>query len=265
MSRECIFCGASPVTKEHVFGAWLSPLFQPPPGQKIYLDRETTIGNKRIKKRRLTKSIDIQVRRVCKSCNESWMSNLETNVIEIISNLLRGHWLSISLEQQKMLASWAAKTAIMIQYFDSMPVVPIRRRKWLYTHHDPPRDTAIWIARYDGGGIATAISRSLFISSNPKNVLIPDAHSIFFSIGSVLFIVLSIYKNVSVRTEFPRNIAPHLFKIWPIGKTFIYWPTQGLNESVRQQLYDVDWSDILWFQDYIPDDALVQQIRIRHK
>ena len=250
MPRQCIFCGGKPLTKEHIFGTWLSPLFPTPPGKQMFLDMQTLVNGKPTNRpRRFPLNLDVKVKKVCESCNGGWMSELENHVIEIISNVLKGHWLSISVEHQELLASWAVKTAIMIQHVGTAPVVPIRRRKWLYTHHTPPPDTAVWLARYDGEGIASALCRTLFIHSNPKNLLAPDAHSVFFSIGCLVFVVVSIYiKNVTVRAEFPISVAPHLFKIWPMPKSFIPWPSQGLDEPLRQQLYKVDWSNTLWFQ-----------------
>lgn len=249
MPRQCIFCGGKPVTNEHIFGLWLSPLFPTPPGKKMFLDMQTLVNGKPTNRpRRFTRNLDSKVKKVCKQCNIGWMSELENNVIEVISNIIKGQRLSISLEHQELMASWAVKTAVMIQYLNTIPAVPIRRRKWLYTHHTPPPDTAVWIARYDGAGIATALSRSLFFGGNPKNLLTPDAHSIFFSIGCLIFVVLSIYKNVTVRTEFPVNIAPHLFKIWPPRKSFIYWPIKGFDEPLRQQLFNIDWGNTLVFR-----------------
>jgi hypothetical protein len=201
--------------------------------------------------RRYPLSIDLKVKQVCSSCNNGWMSDLENNVLEIISNLHNGRWLLIASEQQNILASWAAKTAVTTQYLNTGPVVPIRTRQWLYTHHTPPPDTAVWITRYDGAGIVTLLSKMLFIRGNPKSSLTPDMQAVFFSIGSLLFIVLSIYRffeDVSFRTEFPVDIFPHLFKIWPIASPFISWPNEGLDDSLRNQLYNIDWGETLVFR-----------------
>jgi len=249
MARRCIFCGGQPVTKEHVFGAWLSPLFPRPSGKRMYLDMATPVKGARIKHPRLYPlRLDLRVKQVCRSCNSGWMASLEDNARDIITTIHSGTKYSITSEEQTLLASWASKTAVIIQYMDSNPVVPEYRRKWLFIHHTPPPDTSVWIARYDGASVAGGLTAELFFQMEPKPLSFPQGQAVWFSIGSLVFVVLSIYiKNVAVRPQFPVSLASHLFPIWPQRIQGLSWPSTGLDDTLRTALYGIDWGEALHF------------------
>ncbi|MCP3682534.1 MAG: hypothetical protein GY861_07565 [bacterium] len=250
MTRQCIFCGNKPVTNEHVFGTWLSPLFPAPTAKQMFIDRETFVkGQSTNITRRYPLNIDLQVKQVCSSCNSGWMSNLENEVMAILPEIFNGTKSSITYDEQSILASWATKTAITIQYTDKRPLVPIRRRKWLLNNRTPPPDTSVWIARYDGEGLATVISKDLFVEGNAKSLSHPNGQVVLFSIGSVFFVVLCLYlKNAEYRLEFPTSIEKHLFQIWPSKGQDVNWPLNGLDDSTRVDLYDIKkWDFILRF------------------
>ncbi len=251
MPRRCIFCGGKPVTNEHIFGLWLSSLFPPPPGKKMYVDTNVFVKGQPIKQpRRYPKSIDLQVKQVCRSCNIGWMSKLEEDTIGIISAIHTNAKRSITSEEQQLLASWATKTAVMVQYVNTNPIVPEPRRKWLFKNHTPPPDTLVWIARYDGAGIATVLTEHLFIKDNPGRLNSPHGQAVFFSIGVLFFVVLSLYmefKNIGIRTVFPERLDGHLLRLWPQTSPLLFWPFQGINDSLRTELENLDWGETLRF------------------
>ena len=199
VARQCIFCGGKPLTSEHVFGAWLTPLFPVPAGKRVFLDAATvTKGQPTTRPRRYPRNIDLKVKQVCKSCNCGWMSDLETDAARVVADVHDGRSLLINSDQQGILASWAAKTAVTTQYLGNCPEVPMRVRQWLYTNHTPPPNTSVWVARYDGPGITTSVSRQLVIGEGQGTSLTPDMQAVSFSIGSLFFIVLSMYSLESV-------------------------------------------------------------------
>lgn len=251
MTRKCIFCGKKPVTKEHIFGAWLSPLFPAPPGKQMFVDMgEFTKGQINNANRRFPQNLDLKVKQVCSSCNNGWMSRLERKALEIIPALYTGEKSSISPDDQSLLASWATKTAVTVRYLEKQPLVPLRRREWLFQNHTPPSDTSVWIARYDGDGIATIISKDLFIKGNQISLNRPNGQLVLFSIGSLFFIVLSMYlRDAKIRVEFPNLAKEHLYQIWPSNGQNISWPQSGIDDATRTGLYIInDWDFLLKFR-----------------
>ncbi len=254
MPRRCIFCGGRPVTQEHVFGLWLSSLLSPPPGKKMYVDTDVFVKGQPIRQpRRYPVNIDMKAKQVCRSCNIGWMSKLEEGTMGIISAIHTNAKRSITSEEQHLLASWATKTAIMAQYLNRNPMVPEPRSKWLFKHHRPPPDTLVWIARYDGAGVATIVTNHLFIKGNPERLNAPDGQVVFFSIGILFFVVLSLYiefkefRNIGIRTVFPERLKGHLLRICPEDSPLLFWPFEGIDDSLRIELQNLDWGETLRF------------------
>ena len=53
---------------------------------------------------------------VCKSCNNTWMSVVENRVKEFLGPMIVRHEkTNLSLEQQQLLATWAVKTAYLVE------------------------------------------------------------------------------------------------------------------------------------------------------
>jgi hypothetical protein len=197
--------------------------------------------------RRYPLNLDMQVKQVCESCNGGWMSDLEAAVMDVIPLIYDGTKKLITQDEQNILANWAVKTAIMIQYTGPKPFVPPLRRKWVFEYHTPPPDTCIWIARYDGEGIATAVSRKLIIDSNPKIINRPNGQAVFFSIGSLFFVVICLYFK-DVRVELPPPVTEYLFQIFPTKTPHIFWPDTGIDDTIRVNICDVSkWNFILRF------------------
>ncbi|MEE9202824.1 MAG: hypothetical protein V3U31_06500, partial [Dehalococcoidia bacterium] len=167
-----------------------------------------------------------------------WMTMLEEGAGEIITAVLGGTKHSIASEEQALLASWAAKTAVMIQYLNPKPNVPERRRRWLFTHQNPPPDTGVWLARYDGAFVATSLSKELcIVNNNTETPNCPEGHVVFFNHRSLMFVVLSLYlEDVALRVKFPTRLENHLFQIWPKTTQTLTWPKLGLDDSLRTAL-----------------------------
>lgn len=109
--RRCVFCGSTgKLTNEHAWPAWLT--------------RELLTPG-RIASRRWGKAgafvgfdspnHDVTVKRVCETCNTGWMADLE-GVKPILLPWIRGRPARLTFEQQELIAAWAVKTAMMLQY-----------------------------------------------------------------------------------------------------------------------------------------------------
>ena len=113
MARSCVFCGRGPVTAEDVFPRWLG----------AYLGRRPTytvtgagIGTTHWGGYRGL-SMTARVKRVCKGCNNGWMSRLEEEVDSIFDKLTNGKDFNmLSLGEVETLARWTGKTAIVLGY-----------------------------------------------------------------------------------------------------------------------------------------------------
>src|SRR5271170_2899127 len=117
-SVNCLACGETKAraSREHVFSRWLLEelvLLEAP----ISLYRRLPDGSS-TQERVPVKLDDFKLKRVCRPCNNGWMSDLETAAKPILLTLIRGSGTvdALAEEERLILAKWAGKTAIIESY-----------------------------------------------------------------------------------------------------------------------------------------------------
>jgi hypothetical protein len=91
----------------------------------------------------------LTVKWLCRPCNNGWMSNLESRAKPVIESILDDRLTSLDAAAQALLATWAVKTAMVLEAFD--PAQP-----WFYSAEERgqmrlsrsiPRRTSVWMAK----------------------------------------------------------------------------------------------------------------------
>ena len=95
---------------------------------------------------------DLTKRIVCAECNGGWMSRLESDVKPLIAPAILGEQTTFDIEQQGLVATWAVKTALMLEHTHprgqlTMPTVAY---DYLYRHRLPPPNECVFLLRYEG-------------------------------------------------------------------------------------------------------------------
>src|SRR5712692_5919903 len=118
----CVFCGERPTTVEDVLPKWIHR----------YLGRRPTVnvgGSSDTGPRSSfrTLSYTATARCVCQSCNSGWMSELERSASELLKRMFdeKIHLHLASGEGQQLVAQWAMKTALMLQFTQPQPSIPM--------------------------------------------------------------------------------------------------------------------------------------------
>lgn len=139
MPRHCVFCRSTgKLTDEHAWPGWIA--------------RELLPAG-RVASRRWGKAgafvgfdstnHDVTVKRVCETCNTGWMADLEAAVKPILLPWIRGRPARLAYEQQELIATWAVKTAMMLQYtpvYTGGVVIPASQYAELYRRKTTPPD-----------------------------------------------------------------------------------------------------------------------------
>ncbi|MEK8146667.1 hypothetical protein NKH18_51540 [Streptomyces sp. M10(2022)] len=84
LPMSCVFCGGSPVTKEHIFPQWLNEYLLPGRQQT----EQARYGEGAYDKTRQSVGLDFTVKKVCASCNNGWMSQLEVASKDALAPLI---------------------------------------------------------------------------------------------------------------------------------------------------------------------------------
>jgi hypothetical protein len=122
-------------TAEHVFAQWFRSLFAV---QTLSMFRATLAGERQRVRRPPVNNITM--RRVCKLCNNGWMSELEVAVEPIMSAVLQGIDVDeLGDPELKIVAKWSAKTAITLSYTTPQNArVPVQASRSLHPVYSGP-------------------------------------------------------------------------------------------------------------------------------
>ncbi|WP_329368501.1 hypothetical protein OG896_23895 [Streptomyces sp. NBC_00669] len=139
---SCVFCGGSPVTREHVFPQWLNQYL--PPGRQQIEQSRYGVGAYDVTRESV--GLDFTVKKVCAPCNNGWMSKLEKSSKVVFEPLIiRQDLTFISLRQQRQIALWATKTAMMADQVQQETLLPSHQLRRMRTHRAIPGGTRVWL------------------------------------------------------------------------------------------------------------------------
>jgi len=107
----CVFCGDINLTREHVFPNWMAKLFAEKTSTTTVIERDGEVQSSYV-----SPVFQQTLKRVCKACNNGWMSDLEAKVKPIIEPMLFRMDYSTELTQseQDTLAFWTQKTSMIL-------------------------------------------------------------------------------------------------------------------------------------------------------
>src|SRR5262249_28102381 len=109
--RTCVFCGRGPLSIEHAWPAWLQKELRTP-GSIVSMRWGSGEPLTRVDK----KGLEVKVGRVRIQCNTTWMSGLEDAAKPVLLPLIRGRVMPLSDTDKLLVANWALKGAMMLQF-----------------------------------------------------------------------------------------------------------------------------------------------------
>ena len=212
----CAFCGAADATDEHAFPKWVSRELT----KLAPLQMNTDFGPRRINRLEMTAP-------VCEKCNTRWLSVLEKDVQPVLTPLIRGQESTLSPAEQRLLAAWAAKTALMLDLASGTPVIPTGFYYEFRQLRQALRSHVVWLGAYNGARKAVwAEHRPLHlgIAENEE----PNGFVTTFTIFRCLFQVVGHFTVGGATMNDTRLIAHGLWPIAPQRQEQISWPRQRL-------------------------------------
>lgn len=262
---QCIFCTRQPpeasITKEHVFADWLRALFPRSPQTTHTLGVHEWASSPGRSPAKVTRrqaqghSGTKKIRKVCRTCNGTWLSQIEEAAKPILIPLIGGERLEVDSAMQQALATWAAKTAMTAEQLHPSKVVVLQdERTWLKDHRIPPPGWNVWIGTYYGLPWS-----ELAIQQQAAKLRVPvvdhgklSEHNLMFTIlgmRRLMFVVVSSswsrMDDIINAAGSPngRSLAP----IWPITQESVSWPLPfAVSDADADQMAAAYFSDIAW-------------------
>jgi hypothetical protein len=232
---RCFFCdGAGPLTDEHIISRTVREQFPLSTGVRRVFGDHTS--------REYPQLIVVLKDAVCDTCNNRWMSQLETSFVHLLGRQLtdRSAAVILDLAQQELVATWAAKVALLLcAYIDATRnemYIPIADLRWLAEHSSPPALTRVWLGALETKNKLMHFAEGIPMGRNPPGKF-GFAAIVTFSIGSLLFQVSVRDPELSEEERAARPPGPlipldpppyfqqGLVRIWPWqGHRSVRWP-----------------------------------------
>ncbi|TFB83601.1 hypothetical protein E3O44_17145 [Cryobacterium algoricola] len=225
--RACVFCGSTgTLTREHVFGDWLSKIgLEDVPVQSV-AGSLNQIG----KRMGESRPFQTKVKNVCGTCNNGWMSRLETVAQRVLTPLALGQPGLIEVADQAPLAMWIHKTALMAMYLSSAADreaghgVPPSEYASLYQQRasmEPLPNSRFWIARYTGRlRLGTVWVTPVAVNQGLPEPDFPHGYAMTIAVGAIL-----LHGVRFTDLPFAVDVATQrtLSEIWPASDD-VEWP-----------------------------------------
>jgi hypothetical protein len=110
-----LFCGEYGSSKEDIIPLWVGDVFKQlaGPGGSVTFHHTASLAELGIVKRpKDAKKPAVHTRAFCRGCNNGWMARLEQTTRPVLEPLILGKVVSLSVEDQTLLAFWASKTVL---------------------------------------------------------------------------------------------------------------------------------------------------------
>jgi len=240
-SRVCIFCGhllSGHKSQEHIFPQWLQKrlgLEKRPIYPTLYYE------SGEVNRVRQTNFNAYVSGLVCRSCNNGWLSDLETRTKPLLESLVDGTFTGVIDPQScKLLARWISKTALVLHSTSQQGrFIPVEHYLALYKGEPIPEGIVVSIAPIQGEDEFYWIQNQNWLGRTQDTSLeklkaeFEQTYRIVFRIG-----------NLAARTHYWKlsnwrlvdYFQSSLRYIWPIGSNGITWPPPERNIKVLQEL-----------------------------
>ena len=231
-ARRCAFCGsATKLHREHALPQWLGELILRDLNADPRFSQGTLFRVKTIMEHgeRVSRTLDLVTRRVCGTCNSTWMSALETKAEPILTKLLRMATVTLSPQDQRVLSLWTAKTAMTVALTRRGPdvVVPDGHFRSLMATQEPPSRSEVWLAAHKGKyfGCSTQVDKN-DIASDMGSVSMGKyvMYSVTINIAGVVLQLTGDTMPDHWALEGASEPGPTATRIWPPTDGSVSWP-----------------------------------------
>lgn len=212
----CMFCDRPSGIVEYAWPEWLCRFLT---DQLIVWNRERPTDATTIERTRV--EVDQTVRSVCTNCSRGWMQRLEDNVGPFLQSMIVGEPTALPQVRRRLLARWAAKTAVVMECADDSAVRTPRFASEYLRRIGVHPGTQVLVGKYNGDRQLLTHERDLFsrIIDGKKHYLSQST----FVIGKTLIQVFSDpWRNST--PELAENAAQPLIPLVPSHGRKVDWP-----------------------------------------
>jgi hypothetical protein len=243
---HCIWCRRtdSPPSKEDIFAKWIAREW-PDKKHSHFEVVGGTSGQTPDRAFRAKGNMGLVTHGACESCNNGWMSAMETAVAQHLKPLMRGEPTVLDSAARLVITRWTLKTTVMYEYFMSHAHGPRERffkpadRRAFFEYRIIPAHLFLFAGHHVG-------RNSLWVSdrSSPQTIKFEDSpdqcpgYSITFSVGQ-LVLHLFVYrpsKGGRITFTLPGIFREATVELWPALSNPTWPPEAKFDETGLDEL-----------------------------
>lgn len=223
MADVCIFCGGTPVTREHLWPDWLRREAAIAEAFDYRIEQEADgVETRDIKFSR--PPFSQVVRAVCAVCNGGWMSTIEANAKPILQDLIHGRGRTLDRDDKRKIATWAfLKACVFDELHPQERVVPAEHRKRLLMYKQPPATgVAIWLGTYEAEEVGHYAYQGLRVART--GLPAPEGPTIYIVTITAGTLIVQVAGSLLADLGFDDLDLPselHVAKIWPASDDIV--------------------------------------------
>jgi hypothetical protein len=241
--KQCAFCPeTAKLSAEHLWSDWVNDLF---PGKKRF-GRRNDEGE--VVQRWITRSLDWKAKVVCKPCNETWMSTIESQHAKpAMADLIVGKTgIPISQSRANSIALFAFKTAVIFDHVSRSrePFFSDAARHGFRETLTIPDNVRMWMAGFGPRGRGEVMTMY-----HEGRTPLGDAFQFYvctYGVGHLVFQVVAC-KNLMARSFWPSASFESLaVPFWTHIPEGFVWPAANVLRSSGQfNSFSRQWNDIV--------------------
>ncbi|MEW2153173.1 hypothetical protein OH749_31305 (plasmid) [Streptomyces albidoflavus] len=231
MATTCVFCGGRAGSSEHVLPLWLR---RQVPEEFAKADGTRTIRTRQGELRLIAERFaTATVKCVCSTCNNGWMSTLETRVKPFLYQVMTGEPVTLGPDEQTALATWAMKTSMMMvrsSVLDDLTLIPRADYVQLHRYGQPSmRRTTARALRVEPPGDERQHQWGVFHGARVGGRV--NGYSVILRTGALAVQFTSLRLGPGYETARYGESVKQL-RLWPPTEAFSWPPAPTLNDDL---------------------------------
>lgn len=234
--KLCIFCGAPADSEEHIWPLWAKDILPTSPYYRRFFAtgrRSTGTMNVQRNYNRQGAITSVRIKRVCTTCNSTWMSGYESGFRFHLDRLFQAKRDFLTAASLATLAEYLTYKMLVLDWMEFDPVLPPEWAHEFYRSRAIPPNTYIYaFTCYEGDWRLRLFSEAvpLYHIDEFKPGLPRNTKS--FAIGFGDLFVLAIFAQYDLDLQFD---SPAAFRLWPPSNPLMIWPLRQPIDSEQAE------------------------------
>jgi hypothetical protein len=231
----CVFCGESPVEAEHVWPQWIAKYL--PREKADHFRVQESAEGREVQPRGFRFPFTTEANCVCHTCNTGWMHELENSAEAEIAAMIQGKPQRLHEWRQSIAASWAFKTAMMLEQSEppAARTIPLAIYPMFRRFLRPTTMTQVWMAHYVGENphpFGHGLLRAQVIG--PTGPVEPDdaePYALVLGAGQLAFWIVGHLVQGAALHAPNSEVTGRIVQIWPVTPSAAWPPPEPVGDD----------------------------------